>query len=66
MTSYRLISDKQLSDMLNRGWSLQSVKPSETTEEVIAQQQKYYSKVKAYKTTTTVRGYYSNIVVCKK
>jgi hypothetical protein len=65
MTSYRLISDKQLSDMLNRGWSLRSVKPTQSVEEVIAEKQKYYSKIKAYQTTTAVRGYYSYVVVCK-
>lgn len=66
MKDYRVVTGKELDKMFRNGWTSRTVRPSEYTEEVIEQLKTYYSKVKAYKTRTAIRGYYQDVIMVKR
>jgi hypothetical protein len=66
MANYRLVSHSELDKMHSNGWVFRHITPRENVEDVIEQVKQYSKKIKVYKTTTAVRGYYQDLILYKK
>lgn len=61
----RILSKKEQSKMISNGWKLK-VQGFQESELEFIQRLNHYGKLKFYRVTTSVRGYYDRIAMVKR